>query len=62
MPLQSANIVVTREGVGNDTSVEDYAYEQSGMMQGEVDGYEILDERSTTVQSSCCLLTHLVKA
>lgn len=48
----AANIVVTREWVGNETSVEDYAYEQSAVMQGEVEGYEILDEGSTTVNGA----------
>lgn len=45
----AVNIVVTREQVDPDTSVEDYAHEQRAAIQGEVEGYEILDERPTTV-------------
>ena len=48
----ATNIVVTREQVGYATSVEDYAYQQSAAMHGEVEGYEVLDERSTTVDGA----------
>lgn len=48
----AVNVVVTREQVGYATSVEDYAYEQSAAMYGEVEGYEVLDERSTTVDGA----------
>ena len=48
----AVNVVVTREQVDFATSVEDYAYEQSAAMYGEVEGYEVLDERSTTVDGA----------
>ncbi len=57
MPLQSANIVVTREGIGNDTSVEDYAYEQSEMMQGKSMAMKFLmSVRQRSSQAAACSL------
>ena len=45
----AANIVVTREEIDGQTSVEDYAETQKQLMMQEIERAEILDERATTV-------------
>ncbi len=48
----AANIVVTREEVDGQTSVEDYAETQKQAMMQEIERVEILDERPTTVNDA----------
>lgn len=48
----AANIVVTREEIDNQTSVEDYAETQKQAMMQEIERVEILDERPTTVNDA----------
>ncbi len=48
----AANIVVTREEIDNQTSVEDYAETQKQAMMQEIERVEILDERATTVNDA----------
>lgn len=47
----ATNIVVLREQVAPDTSIEDYAREQIAAMQNGLENLQILDERATTVQN-----------
>ena len=47
----AANIVVTREDVDGQTSIEDYAEEQKELMRQEIEQIEILDERSATINN-----------
>lgn len=48
----AANIVVTRQQIDNQTSIEDYAEAQKQMMMREIEHVEILDERPTTVNGA----------
>ena len=48
----AANIVVTREEIGGQTSVEDYAEAQKQAMAAEIEQLEILDERSTMLNGT----------
>lgn len=48
----AANIVVTREEVDGQTSIEDYAETQKQLMFQEVERIEILDERATTLNDA----------
>ncbi len=48
----AANIVVTREEIDGQTSVEDYAETQKQAMMQEIERVEILDERPTTVNDA----------
>ena len=48
----AANIVVTREEIDGQTSVEDYAETQKQAMMQEIERVEILDERATTVNDA----------
>ncbi len=45
----AANVVVTRDDVDGQTSIEDYAETQKQLMMQEIERAEILDERATTV-------------
>lgn len=48
----AANIVVTREEIGGQISVEDYAEAQKQAMAAEIELLEILDERPTTLNGA----------
>lgn len=48
----AANIVVTREEIGGQMSVEDYAESQKQAMAAEIEQLEILDERPTTLNGA----------
>ncbi|MBA4124422.1 MAG: DcrB-related protein [Acidobacteria bacterium] len=48
----AANIVVTREEIDGQTSIEDYAETQKQLMTKEIERVEILDERATTVNKA----------
>ncbi len=47
----AANVVITRERVPANTKVEDYAQEQRRIMETEIPGIEILDERPTQLNN-----------
>jgi hypothetical protein len=48
----AANIVVTREEIDGQTSIEDYAETQKQLMMQEVERIEILDERAMIVNDA----------
>lgn len=48
----AANIVVTREEIGGQMSVEDYADGQKQAMAAEIEQLEILDERPTKLNGA----------
>lgn len=48
----AANIVVTRQEIDRQTSIEDYAEAQKHMTLKEIERVEILDERPTTVNGA----------
>ena len=48
----ASNIVVTRQKVDSDTSLEDYASMQAEMLRGEVGNLQILDERQIEINDT----------
>jgi hypothetical protein len=45
----ASNIVVTREKLEDATTVEEYAQVQADLMREEIDGVELMDERSIEI-------------
>lgn len=43
------NVVITREFVDEDTSIEEYASRQFAVTQAEVEGLQIIEQRNTAV-------------
>ncbi|MET0753974.1 MAG: DcrB-related protein, partial [Pyrinomonadaceae bacterium] len=48
----AANIVVTRQKIDSETSLEDYAAIQGDMMRNEVGNLQILDERAIEINGA----------